>query len=229
MKTWIIRIACVAMFVTAAPQQPSRADGIFSCGGPDAGTPEYYQLHQGSPVGSRQKCKKGLLWPPRPRPTGPHQSCAQKYHAATFWPWPYICQDRAVVNATSFTQIENGWMTATTLYDFHFNEETGELNTAGVRQLQWILTHVPAEQQRLYVASSFKQRITDARTASVQAELATLAGDRNLPIELRAADPLTRRAIVVETIDRQALDNTPAPIITYQGIATGGGGGGGGN
>ena len=32
----------------------------------------------------------------------------------------------------------------------------------------------------------------------------------------------------VEAIDRAALQNTPAPVITYQGI-TGGGGGGGGN
>jgi hypothetical protein len=226
-KTWIIRIACVAMFVTAAPQQASRADGIFSSGGPDAGTPEYYQVHAGSPVGSRQKCKKGLLWPPRPRPTGPHQTCAQKYHAATFWPWPYICQDRAVVNATSFAQIENGWITATTLYDFHFDAETGALNTAGIRQLQWILTHVPPEQQKLYVASSFKPNMTEARTTSVHSELATLASGRTLPVSLRAADPLTRSAITVETIDRAAIENTPPPVITYQGIAGGGGGGGG--
>ena len=209
------------MFVVVAPEQSSRAEGIFSDGGPDAGTPEDHQCHSGSPVGSRQKYKKGLLWPPRPRPTGPPQTFCQKYHAATFWPWPYVCQDRAIVYATSQTQIDNGWITATTLYDFHFNPETGELNTSGRRQLQWILTHVPPDHQQLYVASSFKPQVTTARTSSVETEVATLTGGRSMPIQLRAADPLTRNATVVEQIDRAAITNLPLPTITYQGIASG--------
>lgn len=225
MKAWIICAACLGLFVIAVPERAVHAEGIFSHGGPDAGTPEYYQYHANSPVGARQKYRKGKLWPPRPRPTGPHQPFAHKYHAATYWPWPYICQDRAVVEATSLAQIENGWVTAATLYDFHFNAETGQLNTSGRRQLHWILTHVPEQYQRLYVVSTFEPRITDARTASVQSELAQLASGRELSVELRVAAPLTRSATVVETIDRAAIENTPAPVITYQGISGGGGGG----
>jgi len=225
-QTWIMRVACVGLFVVVAPQHCAQAEGIFSDGGPDAGTPEYYQYHSGSPVGSRQWFHKGKVWPPRPRPCGPHQPCAHKYHAATYWPWPYICQDRAVIRATSFTQIENGWITATTLYDFHFDGETGELNTSGRRQLQWILTHVPEDYQRLHITSAFEPTVTEARQTSVQAELANLATERELPIELRAAAPLKRDAGIVEAIDRAAIQNAPAPVITYQGINSGSGSGG---
>jgi hypothetical protein len=225
-QTWIMRLACVGLFVVVAPQHSVQAEGIFSDGGPDAGTPEYYEYHANSPVGSRQRLHHGKLWPPRPRPVGPHQPFCMKYHAATYWPWPYVCQDRAVVEATSLAQIENGWCTATTLYDFHFDGETGELNTSGRRQLQWILTHVPQDFQQVHVAATFEPRTTEARTMAVQNELSLLASDRNVPVSLRAAAPLTRSAGVVEAIDRAAIQSAPAPTITYQGIASGGGGGG---
>jgi hypothetical protein len=224
-QTWIMRVACVGLFVVVAPQHSAQAEGIFSYGGPDAGTPEYYEFHANSPVGSRQKLHKGKLWPPRPRPVGPHQPFCHKYHAATFWPWPYVCQDRAVVQATTLAQIENGWCTATTLYDFHFDHETGELNTSGRRQLHWILTHVPQDYQQVHVASTFEPRMTEARTMSVQHELSQLAIDHDVPVSLRVAAPLKRSAGVVEAIDRAAIQSTPAPVINYQGISGGGGGG----
>src|SRR5690606_26631241 len=136
--------------------------------------------------------------------------------------WPYVCQDRMVVEATSLSQIENGWIPATTLYDFHFDRETGALNTSGRRQLRWILTHVPEEQQRLDVVPPFDARLAEAREMSVQNELAQLNVGRSLPIERRIASPLTRNAIVVETIDRAAVENSPAPVINYQGISSAG-------
>jgi hypothetical protein len=222
-QTWIMRLACVGLFVVVAPQHSAQAEGIFSYGGPDAGTPEYYEFHANSPVGSRQKLHKGKLWPPRPRPVGPAQPFCHKYHAATFWPWPYVCQDRAVVQATSLAQIENGWCTAATLYDFHFDDETGELNTAGRRQLHWILTHVPQDYQQVYVASTFEPRVSEARTLSVQNELSHLAIDHNVPVSLRTAVALKRSAGVVEAIDRAAVQNTPAPVIKYQGTSGGAG------
>lgn len=187
------------------------------------GTPSYHRLHAGSPVGSRQRVHLGKLWPPRPRPVGPHQPYWHKYHAATYWPWPYVCQDRMVVAATQLAQIENGWCAATTLYDFHFDRETGELNTAGRRQLQWILTHVPPEFQQVYVSSSFEPRVSEARTMSVQDELSQLSVSHDVPVSLRVAAPLKRAAGVVEAIDRASIESTPAPVITYQGIGSGGG------
>lgn len=215
MQTWIIRVACLGLFVVVAPQQDVQADGFFGWG--HHGSQECKVIN--SPVGSRQKCRKGLIWPPRPRPTGKPQKLAEKYHAAHYWPWPYVCQDRAVIEGTSLTQIENGWLTATTLYDFHFDSETGELNTSGRRHLQWVLTHVPEEYQQLHVAESFQPGVTDLRSASVENELAQMSASLNVPVSLRVAAPLTRSASTVEAIDRAAIQSMPAPTIEYQSIS----------
>lgn len=197
------------------------AEGIFSPGTPDAGTPQYWEFHCNSPVGSRQVCCKGKLWPPRPRPVGPHQPCVHKYHAATYWPWPYICQDRALVNATAYTQIENGWIAATTFYDYHFDPETNTLNSAGRKHLQWMLTFVPEEYRRAFVSSTYNPAGTEARVVSVETEMVALLGDGNiLPIETLVTQPLQRSARVVEQIDRAAYDNLPVPTIEYQAVSS---------
>ena len=219
-------VACLFVASTGAIETTVvQAEGIFSPGTPGAGTQEYYQFHADSPVGSRQLFHKGKVWPPRPRPCGPHQPFCHKYHAATYWPWPYVCQDRAVVHSTINSQVENGWRATTTLYDFHFDDETNELNSAGRKQLHWILSHVPQQHQKLWVASSFDQGVTQARTMSVQTAMTNLGAGQQIPVELRIAHPLVRSAEVVETIGRAALDNTPAPVIQYQGISGGSGGG----
>jgi hypothetical protein len=198
-----------------------QAEGIFSKGGPDAGTPEYYEYYSNLPVGARQVYYKGKLWPPRPRPVGPPQPCAHKYHAATFWPWPYVCQDRMLVQATTHTQIENGWIAATTFYDYHFDAETHALNSAGRRHLEYLLIHVPEEFRKAYVSSTFAPQQSDARVASVQAEIASLLGDaHSVPIELRAAEPLQRNAIVVEQIHRGGIEHMPVPTIKYQDVSS---------
>ncbi|MGD9853901.1 MAG: hypothetical protein AB7U20_03030 [Planctomycetaceae bacterium] len=216
-----VRICSLAglMILFAVPQS-ARAEGIFSRGTPDAGTPEYYQYHCNSPVGCRQVCCKGKLWPPRPRPTGPHQPCAHKYHAATYWPWPYICQDRALVNATAFSQIENGWIASTTFYDYHFDPETHTLNSAGRQHLQWMVTFVPEEFRRAFVSATFNPQGTDARVASVETEMIGLLGNgHTLPIETLVTQPLQRSARVVEQIDRTYSDNLPIPQIEYQAVS----------
>ena len=73
----------------------------------------------------------------------------------------------------------------------------------------------------------FGSLVPGARTLSVQQELSLLRTDRHIPVALRAATPLKRTAGLVEAIDRAALENTPAPVINYQGISGGGSGGGG--
>lgn len=208
------------VILVAAPQS-SHAEGIFSRGGPDYGTPEYYQFHCNSPVGSRQHCYKGKLWPPRPRPVGPHQPFCHKYHAATYWPWPYVCQDRMLVDATTYAQVENGWIAATTFYDYHFDPETHLLNSAGRRHLQWLVTVVPEEHRHVYISSTFSPELTDSRLASVETELINLVGNESAPpIELRVAQPLQRSAPVVEQINRAAFDNMPIPQIEYQAVSS---------
>ncbi len=213
--------ACT-MLVLALPQMPPQAvqaEGIFSKGGPDAGTPEYYEYYSDLPVGSRQRYWKGKLWPPRPRPTGHKQLPAHKFHSAHFWPFPYVCQDRALVEATNFAQVENGWITATTFYDYHFDPETQALNSAGRRHLSWLLTSVPKQFRNPYVSSTFDPNATQARVASVETSIAALLGhDVPMPVELRVASPLWRNANVVDGTMRAYAESMPPPMIEYQGV-----------
>ncbi len=213
--TWL---ACLATFLSAP--QLSQAEGIFSSGGPDAGTPEYYYLHASDPVGARQKCHHGKLWPPFPRPSGPHQRCIHKYHAATYWPWPYVCQDRAVVYETSYNQIANGWLTATTLYDYHFDAQTHELNSSGRRHLAWIVSSVPEQYRRIVISAEFDSPVNQTREQSVHAEMAQLVGpEHTMPVVLQQSiNPAVRNAGVVEQIHRSATDSMLLPVIQYTSV-----------
>ncbi len=211
-------LACLATLFTVSHN--AQAEGIFSRGGPDAGTPEYYMYHASDPVGSRQCCKYGKLWPPFPRPTGPHQTCMHKYHAATYWPWPYVCQDRAVVNETSYNQIANGWETATTLYDYHFDPLTHHLNSSGRKHLAWIVSSVPEQYRRTLISAVWESQVNQAREASVHQELAQLMGpDYMMPIALQQSiNPAVRNAVVVEQINRTAIDGMLSPVIQYTSV-----------
>lgn len=209
--------AC-SMVLLALPQAV-QAEGIFSSGGPDAGTPEYYDYYSDLPVGSRQVYYKGRWWPNRPRPTVHKQLPVHKYYSAHFWPHPYVCQDRALVESVNHTQIENGWITATTFYDYHFDPETHELNTAGRRHLSWLLTSVPKEYRNPYVTSTFDPVATQTRVSSVESSIVALLGsDQMMPVALRVATPLWRNATVVESTMRAYADNMPAPTIQYQAV-----------
>jgi hypothetical protein len=216
----LLFLALLAVLCESAP-----AEGIFSKGGPDAGTTEYYEAYAHTPPGTRQVYYKGKLWPPFPRPTGPHQPFCHKYHTATYWPLPYVCQDRAAIETTSCTQLENGWLAATTLYDYHFDPETHDLNSSGRQHLAYLLTSVPTQYRRLSVASTFNTHLTDRRVASVEQYLAELTGQSaGLPVEVRSTIPLQRNAIVVEQIMRTGTASMPPPVIEYRGIGGGGSG-----
>ncbi len=84
---------------------------------------------------------------------GPEQQCCHIYHAEHYWPWPYVCTDRQVVLDMMRTQEANGWLTETTLYDYHFNGgEANELDRAGqTSHLKWILEYVPSNFRTVWI------------------------------------------------------------------------------
>ncbi len=215
-----VRNRCFAcMMLLLALPQTVQAEGIFSKGGPDAGTPEYYEHYSDLPVGSRQVYWKGKLWPPKPRPTGHKQLAVHKYHSAHYWPYPYVCQDRELVEATNFAQIENGWITATTFYDYHFDPDTQELNSSGRQHLRWMMSSVPEQFRNPYVTTTFEAHTTQARIASVETSVAALLGnDQSRPVATRVAQPLWRNANVVEMQLRGYESSLPSPTIEYQGV-----------
>lgn len=197
-------------------------------GGPRRGTEEWYAAHADDPVGARQKYAFGKLWPERPRPTGPHQLFIHKYHAAHHWPYPYVCADRADVQNIMETQVVNGWIEATTLYDYHFDEATQELNQAGVAHLQWIVSHAPVQYRQTHIASTANPEFNNVRLLSVQKSVSALTGDSSLSIASRVTHSVGRPAAEVQAIHEARLSGALPPVISYQSEVGGGSGGGGG-
>jgi len=201
----------------------------FSASGePRRGSEEWFAAHSEDPVGARQKYLFGKVWPTRPRPAGPHQHFIHKFHAAHAWPYPYVCDDRRDVHACMDTQVTNGWIEATTLYDYHFDDGTQELNQAGVSHLEWIVSHVPAEYRQTHIASTANPEFNNVRLLSVQKAVSSLAGDNGLQIASRVTHSVGRPAAEVQAIHESRLTNALPPIISYQSEVGGGGGSGGG-
>ena len=173
-------------------------------------------MHADDPVGERQVYRFGKMWPPHPRPVGPSQLCVHKYHTQKYWPYPYVCSDRAAVRGVWQSQVDNGWQMATTLYEYHFNQETNALNEAGQKQLLWILQSAPAEQRQLSVQSLNDPVANQMRVASVQTAAANLAGaDAVPPVTLRVTHAAGRSAEEVNWILEQQLELRVPPTIEY--------------
>ena len=205
-------MAAAACLSTACVQ----AGWPFTSDGPRRGTEEWYAMHADDPVGERQVYRFGKMWPPHPRPVGPSQLCVHKYHTQKYWPYPYVCSDRAAVRGVWQSQVDNGWQMATTLYEYHFNQETNALNEAGQKQLLWILQSAPAEQRQLSVQSLNDPVANQMRVASVQTAAANLAGaDAVPPVTLRVTHAAGRSAEEVNWILEQQLELRVPPTIEY--------------
>jgi hypothetical protein len=195
----------------------------FTTDGPRKGSREYYEMHAGDPVGQRQKVKYGKVWPPQPRAAGEPLPFIHRYYANCYWPYPYNLMDRADVNAVSDMQVMNGWISATTLYSYHFDQETNALNSSGLAQVEWIMANVPVEHRRAFVATTGDVVKNDLRIAQVQQAVTNLVGDASsLPIALRVSTPSGRPALEVQNIFEERINNMERPVIPYTAPTSGG-------
>lgn len=195
--------------------------------GSDAWWAEKAQL----PVGTRQKVYKGKVYPPFPRPTGEKQQFSHKFHAAHYWPLPYACQDREIVANVWNDQVANGWTEATTLYEYHFDSDTNELNQPGMMHLRWIMEHSPDNRRIAFVQSAYDGPVDDARIAAVKTSAQKYAGAGTIPnVLVRHTSPAGRPAVELERIRQNEMDSSPQPRISaaIAGAASGGGASAGG-
>lgn len=179
-------------------------------------SPEWWSFTGSLPVGSRQLYRKGKLWPPQPRPTVPQQTYGQQFHASNFWPYPYNEQDRCIVRIFEEAQVAEGWKKSTTLYDYHFDPESQELNRAGRQQLLWILQHAHEHRRAAYVQASTEKRINDIRLASVNESLVEFVGSpETLPVMLDITSPVFRPAHEVDLYQKAWIEGMIPPHIPY--------------
>lgn len=183
---------------------------------------EWWSQKASLPVGARQVYKKGKMWPPYPRPTGEEQQASHVYHANHYWPHPYACDDRKYVETIFETHAANGWVEATTLYDYHFDRDHDELTHNGREQLDWILKHVPKNRRIAFIEQLPGVEVNQARMQNVQMVAAEIAGEPNVPpIMLRLTSPYGRPAGEIDAIRRKEIESLRAPRISY-GTDTGG-------
>jgi hypothetical protein len=175
---------------------------------------QWYSARAADPPGVRQKMYRGKAWPPYARPTGPEQLPVHKFHASLYWPNPYRCYDRAFVKDVSKRQIENGWMRATTLYEYHFDIEKNELNRSGRRQLQWILQNTTGNRRVIYLQTANSGEQNKLRQTSVEMESKDLVAGKMPPIKLRRTMPIGRPATEVRGIGVEDLKTQIPPRIT---------------
>ncbi|MEZ6055657.1 MAG: hypothetical protein R3C01_03030 [Planctomycetaceae bacterium] len=207
-----------AVVMTAVCASHCEAGWPFEAEGPRRGSAEYYEMHADAPVGQRQKYRFGKLWPPFARPTGPKAPLVHRYHHNTYWPLPYIEDDRQSVQTIVDTQIQNGWEESMTLYDYHFDRETNELNAPGRDHLYWIMSDVPVETRQVLVATSrVDPNANNLRVNAVHEELSRIGGAQAMiPVGLRVATPHGSPASYVNSIFKYRVENmTPPPTITY--------------
>lgn len=192
--------------------------------GPEPGSAEWWAEKALLPPGVRQKCHKGKMWPPRPRPTVERQQFSHTYHSEHYWPLPYVCQDRQYVSDIVNSQQRNGWEMQSTLFARHFDQEH-QLTSPGRLQIMDILEVNPLQYRTIFLQSTFNPEIDNVRLNNVQQVLAEVTGGtEEIPVIVRRSRDYSRPASELKTINDLYRDNTPTPRL--EGLTGGGGGGG---
>ncbi|MBS0201921.1 MAG: hypothetical protein JSS49_03415 [Planctomycetes bacterium] len=206
------------------------SSGAALAGGPFPFTEAWYQQRADDPPGARQIEKHGKYWPPYPRPMGRKQTFSHAYHTAHYWPYPYNCQDRADVNNLLDAQTGAGWALATTLHDYHFDEDTQQLTDAARSQLLWTANSVPPQYRTVYISQGNTPEKGQLRIAQAETYFREMGIQNSPPVVARYETFNGRPANEVDVVRRLELESIPKPRLFLIGRqASGGGGGAGGS
>ena len=205
---------------SAGPQWFGRGDPN-SCHEP--GSDAWWAEKAALPPGVRQKCKKGKVWPARPRSNQEPQQWSHTYYDQHYWPLPYVCQDRAAVGAFMETQVALGWQEETTLYNRHFDPTTQQLTRAGELHLEHIVHHVPVDRRAIYIQSTYDAGLDNLRTEAVNTMVARCSTSGNtVQVTVRECQENSRPAAELESISSQYNASTPSPRLSSAGGSGGG-------
>ncbi len=184
----------------------------------EPGSDEWWAEKALLPPGERQKCKKGKIWPARPRSTEPPQQFSHTYHSEHYWPLPYVCRDRQAVHDMMDMQVSLGWQEETTIYNRHFDLEANTLTRAGELHLQRIVYVSPPERRAVYVQSTHDAGMDAVRLEIVQAAVASICnGNMDVPITLRECQEYGRAASEVQTINSMYNGSIASPRLSSAG------------
>ena len=188
------------------------------CACTPAGSEEWWAAKAELPVGVRQRYAKGKLWPPVPRSTDEPQQFTHTFHAVHYWPLPYVYQDRAYMRDMVLAHQKAGWTAAMTIFQYHFDPETDELNNAAAIHLRWMLQVSDSPYPTVYVQATDDPLTNQKRLDSVTAMVRKLEySAQKWDVQLRYTQAEGRPALEVDTIRRNELSTMPSPRISYGG------------
>ncbi len=155
-------------------------------------------------------CNPGCCW-----------QCEAGYHTNNIWPAQYIPTARCAVNSAYTAMIHNGWRRQNLLGDYHFEEGTNELTSAGKLKAKWILTQAPQDRRAIYVQRGSTQSDTASRIAAVHG----WAGNQSPQVEpvLVNDTHIVSEGHTAGSVDHIFVgfqENQPAPVL----LPTSGGG-----
>ncbi len=158
----------------------------------------------------------------------------QIFHNNNAWPKPFIFSDRAAVAQPMLLMANNGWRRQCMLCDYHFENDTAKLTTAGELKLRWILNQANPEHRTVYLQRAGQPDLTTARMEFVQQSAAGMLPRGELPqiVETSLETP-SFSAEAVDTTTVQFNGSAPIPRLPSKsgaassGSASSGSGGGG--
>jgi hypothetical protein len=157
------------------------------------------------------------------------QSVKRGYHRNMSWPEPFLRADRESATLPFGIMVSNGWRRQNLLSDYHFNDDSPQLNQAGELKLHFILTQMPPNRRTVFVQRAMNPELTAVRMAVVQR-----AADRMLPsgmiAEVVESDLPNDGwpADEIDSVSRQYQRTRPDPRLPSNDGGSGGGSGGSG-
>ena len=168
------------------------------------------------PPGGRQVAKKGHLWPPFPRPTGPKASAATQFHHQHYWPLPYTCRDRAYVRGLANMQVAAGRAAHAAVHGFHFDPATHALTDAGREHLRVAVQAAhfaggaaPIAVDAAATPDASELRLNAVRVAVAELGAPHLGGD----VTLSTVPAFGRPALEIDRLRKDEILSMPQPRI----------------
>lgn len=146
------------------------------------------------------------------------------YQRNVAWPEPFLRPDREAVNLPFALMVANGWRRQNLLSDYHFNEETQQLNLAGETKLRFILTQMQPSRRIVFVQRGLTPNVTSSRVDLVQRSATKMLGDKSMAQVVESDLPNDGTpADEINDVAKRFQSTRPDPRLNN---ASGGGGGG---
>jgi uncharacterized membrane protein YgcG len=150
------------------------------------------------------------------------------YNRNVAWPEPFLRPDREAVLTPFALMVANGWRRQNLLSDYHFNEESQQLNLAGETKLRFILTQMPPARRIVFVQRGLTGDVTSKRLDLVQQAAVNVVGDKAIPQVVESDLPNDGTpADDINAVARRFQSTSPDPRLSKASSSAGGGGGGG--